>query len=384
MDLPWLVLSSLAMGLIVGAGVVAMLHYASRRRAEATRLANRTLPDAALQIIDALESAAVVLDPTNNAMKTSPAASSMGIVRQHSLVHPELVVLVDSVRETGEPVVADYDLARRPIGGADLHVRVRASRLGLRDILLVADDHTENFRLEQVRRDFVGNISHELKTPISAISLLAEALESAADEPDQVRRFARQLTDETERLGRITHDIIELSRLQATDPVASSRRLRVRDLLITALEQNRVAAEAHDITLTVRGGKKAKVHGDESQLVAAINNLISNAIQHSPAASQVGIGVRRVDGIVEIAVTDQGPGIPEADLDRVFERFFRLDAARSRRTGGTGLGLAIVKHAVQNHGGEVRAWSQPGHGSTFTIRLPEAPPAEPAETGSEL
>lgn len=378
MDLPWLVLTSLVIGLAVGAGSVALLHYAARRRAETARQTNRALPEGVEQIIDALDTAAIVLDPSNNVVKASPAALSMGLVRLQRLVHRQLVALVDRVRETGEPVAADHDLARSPIGGADLHVRVRTTRLGARDILLLAYDHTENFRLDQVRRDFVANISHELKTPISAVSLLAEALESAADEPDQMRRFARQLTDETSRLGRITNDIIELSRLQATDPLGSARRLRVRDLLITALEQNRVAAEARDISLAVRGGKKAKVFGDEVQLVSALNNLISNAIQHSPNGSQLGIGVQRADGIVEIAVTDQGEGIPEADLDRVFERFFRVDSARSRQTGGTGLGLAIVKHAVHNHGGDVRAWSQLGHGSTFTIRLPEAAPASPA------
>ena len=246
------------------------------------------------------------------------------------------------------------------------------ARLGARYILLLAEDRTESFRLENVRRDFVANISHELKTPIGAVGLLAEALDSASDDPEQVRRFAHRLTEESQRLARITQDIIELSRLQAADALTDAEVVSVTQAISSAVDQNRVAAEARGIELAMRGDKKAEVYGDETLLVIAVHNLISNAIQYSPSGSRVGIGVRTIDGVVEIAVTDQGEGIPEEDLDRVFERFFRVDQARSRHTGGTGLGLAIVKHAVQNHGGDIRVWSQPGRGSTFTIRLPEA------------
>jgi two-component system sensor histidine kinase SenX3 len=223
-----------------------------------------------------------------------------------------------------------------------------------------------------VRRDFIANISHELKTPIGAVGLLAEALDSASEDPDQVRRFAHRLSEESQRLARITQDIIELSRLQSADALTGAELVSVKQVITSAVDQNRVAAEARGIELAMRGDKKAEVYGDEALLVTAVHNLISNAIQYSPPGSRVGVGVRTVDGVVEIAVTDQGEGIPEDDLDRVFERFFRVDQARSRHTGGTGLGLAIVKHAVQNHGGEIRVWSQPGRGSTFTIRLPEA------------
>jgi two-component system sensor histidine kinase SenX3 len=242
-------------------------------------------------------------------------------------------------------------------------------------VLLLAEDRTESFRLDAVRRDFVANISHELKTPIGAVGLLAEALDGASDDPEQVRRFAHRLNEESQRLARITQDIIELSRLQAADAPGNAERISARNVVSAALDQNRVAAEARNIELVVKGDKSAEVLGDETLLVTAVHNLVSNAIQYSPDDSRIGIGVRTIDGVVEIAITDQGEGIPEGDLDRVFERFFRVDQARSRNTGGTGLGLAIVKHAVQNHGGEVRVWSQPGRGSTFTIRLPEAPPS---------
>lgn len=372
MDSAWLVLLSLALGLLVGAGFVWLLHIAARRGEHAVQVSSPAVPDGVDQVLDALESAGVVLDPSNNVIKASPGAHAIGLVWNGALVHPHLVDLVDQVRRTGEPVTEECELARGPFGDANINLGVRVARLGSRYILLLAEDRTETFRLDAVRRDFVANISHELKTPIGAVSLLAEALDGASDDPEQVRRFAHRLTEESQRLARITQDIIELSRLQAADGLSNPERLSANKVVTAAIDQNRVAADVRRIELAVRGDKSAQVLGSEKLLVTAVHNLISNAIQYSPEDSRVGIGVRTIDGVVEIAVTDQGEGIPEDDLDRVFERFFRVDQARSRHTGGTGLGLAIVKHAVQNHGGEVRVWSQPGRGSTFTIRLPEA------------
>ena len=372
MESTWLVLVCLALGLAVGAGFVTLLYAAERHGRQAAEVVNPAVPDGIDQVLDALESAGVVLDPSNNVIKASPGALSIGLVWNQALVHPHLAELVGRVRRTGEPISEECELARGPFGDANIHLSVRVARLGSRYILLLAEDRTESYRLETVRRDFVANISHELKTPIGAVGLLAEALDSASEDPDQVRRFAHRLTEESQRLARITQDIIELSRLQAADALTDAELVSVKQIITSAVDQNRVAAEAGGIELAMRGDKKAEVYGDEALLVTAVHNLISNAIQYSPSGSRVGIGVRTVDGVVEIAVTDQGEGIPEDDLDRVFERFFRVDQARSRHTGGTGLGLAIVKHAVQNHGGDIRVWSQPGRGSTFTIRLPEA------------
>jgi two-component system sensor histidine kinase SenX3 len=193
-----------------------------------------------------------------------------------------------------------------------------------------------------------------------------------------VKRFAKRLTIEADRLARLTHEIIELSRLQSAEPLASADKVDIDYVVAQAVDQNRVAAESHRISLVSGGDAGAEVYGDEALLVTAVHNLIANAIQYSPDGFRVGIGVTNSNGVVEIAVTDQGVGIPESERDRVFERFFRVDNARSRHTGGTGLGLSIVKHAVQNHGGDVRVWSQQGSGSTFTIRLPEAPQMPPA------
>jgi two-component system sensor histidine kinase SenX3 len=367
-----LVLLSLALGLVIGAGIVTLLHVAAGHGERAAGVVNPAVPDGVGQVLDALDSAGVVLDPSNNVVKASPGALGLGLVWNNALVHSELVRMVDDARTTGESTTRDVELARGPFGDANITLSVQVARLGTRYILLLAEDRTESIRLEAVRRDFVANISHELKTPIGAVSLLSEALEMAADDPQQVKRFAQRLGEESARLARITQDIIDLSRLQATDAVANASYLSIDQIVCLAIDQNRVAADARGIELATSTSSGAQVFGDESLLVVSVHNLVSNAIRYSPDGSRIGVGVRTVDDVVEISVTDQGEGIPEEDLDRVFERFYRVDQARARNTGGTGLGLAIVKHAIQNHGGDVRVWSQPGRGSTFTIRLPKA------------
>lgn len=372
MDLAWLVPVAIAFGFVLGAGSAAVVVAAHRRGQQAVAVITPVVPEGADEVIESLESAGVVLDGSNNVLRASTGALALGLVWNQALVHPELVALVDQVRRDGEPVARELHLARGPFGEASIHVAVRVARLGTRFMLVLAEDRTESYRLEEVRRDFVANVSHELKTPIGAVSLLAEALEHAAKEPDEVKRFAKRLTIEAERLARITHEIIELSRLQAGDALHDAKVVDVDAVVNQAIDRNRVVAEKHRIALVTGGDAGAEVLGDEALLVTAVHNLVSNAIQYSPDGSRVGVGVSHSAGVVEIAVTDQGVGIPEAERDRVFERFFRVDAARSRNTGGTGLGLAIVKHVVQNHGGDVRVWSHPGSGSTFTIRLPEA------------
>jgi two-component system sensor histidine kinase SenX3 len=370
---PWLVPVSLAFGIVVGAGLVLLVVLAAERARRARALSDVSLPDGVGAVLDTLESAGFVVDPSNNVQKASATAIATGLVVAQQVVHPEVVALIELAREQEHPVSRELHLARSLREETDLRMRVRAARLGARYVLVLAEDHTETHRLEEVRRDFVANISHELKTPIGAVGLLAEALDAASDDPEQVRYFAASLTRESGRLGRLTQDIIELSRLQSSDPLNEPSLVDVRAVIRTAVERNRVEAEARGIEIVTRGGKHASVVGDADMLAVAIHNLIANAVHYSPDGSRVGIGATVTDhGIVEIAVTDQGDGISEADRDRIFERFYRVDPARSRRTGGTGLGLAIVKHVVQNHGGDIRLWSQLGSGSTFTIRLPEA------------
>ena len=372
METPWLVPLSLAFGAVVGAVIVIVVVDASRRARRATAVTTIEMPDGVDEVIDALESAGVVLDPSNTVVAASQGALGLGLVWNGALVHPELVAAVDRVRRAGEPFEQEVALSRGPFGEPTIHLFVRVARLGVRYVLLLADDRSDAYRIEDMRRDFIANISHELKTPIGAVGLLSEALAEAAEDPLQVKRFAASLSIEADRLSRITKELIELSRLQAAEVEPESDPIDVAKVVSRAIDENRVLADSRRVTLVSGGLKHAWVVGDPNLLRVAVHNLVANAIQYSADGARVGVGVNVQDGAVEIAVTDQGIGIAEDDRDRVFERFYRVDPARSRHTGGTGLGLSIVKHIVQNHGGDVRVWSQPGRGSTFTIRIPEA------------
>jgi two-component system sensor histidine kinase SenX3 len=243
-------------------------------------------------------------------------------------------------------------------------------------VALLLDDVTEARRLEAVRRDFVANVSHELKTPVGALTLLAEAVLDAADDPDAVQRFAGRIQHESARLGRLVRELIELSRLQGAEPLPGNDEVMVEALLDEAQDRTRLAAEQGGISVLARCPQDLVVRGNESQLTMAITNLVDNAIAYSPRGTRVAVSALAAQDpehrrpCVEISVSDQGMGIAENELTRVFERFYRVDPARSRATGGTGLGLAIVKHVATNHGGTVSVWSVEGSGSTFTIRLP--------------
>jgi two-component system sensor histidine kinase SenX3 len=372
MDNAWLVPLSMLLGGVFGAGVVVLV-IAAERTARAADVAERSLPDGVAAVIATMHNPAVVVDPSNTVVAASPQALAVGLVVRRRLVHAELGELVNQVRSSGENAAEDLELPRGS-GNAVGYLGFRAAPLGNRYVLLTADDLTESRRIDEVRRDFVANISHELKTPIGAIGLLAETLVAAADDPAHVRRFAAQLITESERLGALTKDIIELSRLQSVDALEASEDVAIDGIVQAAIDANTVVASSRGIQIVRAKKSKLRVMGDPGLLQVAVSNLIANAIKYSPDHTRVGVGVRRSDGFVEISVTDQGVGIPEVDLDRVFERFYRVDPARSRATGGTGLGLAIVKHVVGNHGGDIRVWSQQGRGSTFTVRLPEADP----------
>ena len=371
METAGIVALALALGFVLGAGIAIVLVLAARTGRRAAAVHSMQPPSGIEAVFDVIEVPALLLDPSGTVLAESAVAAEAGLV--DGSVHAEVLEIAAEVRATGEPVRRDVELRRLGRSDQVRHLSVSAALVGARYVLVVADDRSESIRLDEVRRDFVANISHELKTPIGAVSLLAEAIDSAADDPDQVRRFADRLAGESRRLRDMTQDIIELSRVQGLVPLAASELIRVDQVLANAVEQNRVAADAKSIDIVSRSPKgRLVVAGHEGTLVMAVANLIANAVQYSPANSRVGIGVSSGDGVVEIAVTDQGIGIAEEERDRVFERFYRSDPARSRNTGGSGLGLSIVKHIVQNHGGDVRVWSQQGHGSTFTVRLPAA------------
>lgn len=357
--------------IVVTAALTAGIFMYLRKQEEAARAVTAPLPSGVIELLNVLEVPAVILDPSQNVVATSPAALALGLVSQDRLARPELIELADDLRDEPTDISRDLEVAKG-FGEATMTLSARASRFGSKYTLLLIADKTEFRRLEEVRRDFVANISHELKTPIGAVSLLAEALQEAADDPEMVKKFADRLSNEAARLARITREIIDLSRLQMEGAMSNIELVDIDTVVSKAVDQNKVVALAKAVDLAVGGVKKTAVYGNETQLVMAVNNLISNAVQYSPPASRVGIGVAHRDGLIEIAVTDQGIGMTQEESERVFERFYRTDQARSRSTGGTGLGLSIVKHTVANHGGEIKVWSRPGSGSTFTLRLPDA------------
>ncbi|GGH43526.1 sensor histidine kinase [Microbacterium album] len=377
MDTTQLALLALLLGAIIGAGASLILFAAFRARARVARDAVDVVPEGVTAVLEAMDDAAAVVGPSGVVMATSPSAAWLGLEAGEPLEHGELRDLVRNAR-SGATETETLRLQRGRMSTDSRLVAARATRIAERLILLIVRDLTEQERLEQMRHDFIANTSHELKTPVGAITLLAEAIELAADDPAQVRAFTARLSAEADRLGRLTGRIMNLSRLQAADELTEVGDVAIDEVVASAIEAHAVQADSAGVEL-VRGGERGLyVRGDAQILKEAVGNLVANAIAYSPRGSRVGVGVRAVEGVVEIAVTDQGIGIAEADQQRVFERFYRADQARSRRTGGSGLGLSIVKHAVSRHGGEVRLWSQPDRGSTFTVRLPlsEAPVIE--------
>jgi two-component system sensor histidine kinase SenX3 len=331
------------------------------------------MPAGVGELLESIEFPAIIVDSSNFVVACSPAAMQFGLVSQNRLVVNELIALVVDLRFGDEAIIRELEIPRGPYGESTSTIEARASRFGADFALLFVADRTEFRRLEEVRRDFLANISHELKTPIGAISLLSEALTEAADDPDMVRHFADRLSSESARLASITREIIDLSRLQAEGALAKFSSVSIDEVLRQSSDANRVLAAKKNIDIVAGGASGVTVRGDHDRLVVAVNNLLANAVQYSPVNSRVGLGVAVFKDRIEIAVTDQGPGMTKDEARRVFERFYRTDQARSRETGGTGLGLSIVKHIINNHGGDTKVWSKPGQGSTFTIRLPREP-----------
>jgi len=326
--------------------------------------------DEALELIRALPGLVVLLEGGETVSMASPAAEDFGLVRRDALTFEEIAAVARRAAATGGIAVAELYLHRPPLRKRHLDLRVRAIPLRPGRILLLIDDLTEERRVEAVRRDFVANVSHELKTPVGAISLLAEALMSAASDPADVEHFAIRMLAEAERLANLINDVIDLSRLQGEDPLTGGEPQSVDSVVAEAVDHLSSAAEARGIRIFVGGPPGLMVFGMRHQLVTAVRNLLANAIAYSPEHTNVAVAVRARERFVEIAVKDQGIGIAEAEQSRIFERFYRVDGARSRITGGTGLGLAIVRNVCRNHGGDVAVWSVPGEGSTFTVQLP--------------
>ena len=343
----------------------------------------------AADALNALAVGVLVLDEADQPVLANPAATELGLVgdvASPQQVHAVIRTLAGQVRRSGVRREVELDLprawARAHQPGEPLGVRVRVVPLTgpgypSGHVAIEAFDVTEAHRVARVRRDFVANVSHELKTPVGALALLAETLLEATDDPLASRRFAERIHHESQRLGRLVKELLELSRLQGAEPLPTPLPVAVDRIVNEVIDRTRTAAAAKDIGLHFAGTRGLIVYGSESQLVTAVANLVDNAITYSAGETKVTVDARLTGDMVDIAIVDEGIGIAPEDLDRIFERFYRADQARSRDTGGTGLGLAIVKHISVNHGGRVDVASTIGGGSTFTLRLPSRPPETP-------
>jgi two-component system sensor histidine kinase SenX3 len=324
-----------------------------------------------LSVLSQLDQDALLIAPGEVVRFATDGVETLNILREGRIDSHELVALLRVVRRTHQRHVGKIEIPRGPIGEGLRELTVRAIYLEDVDcILVLLSDESEAERVHEVRRDFVANISHELKTPIGALSLLSEAVLSAADEPEAVVKFATRMQLEAKRLTDLVQEIINLSRLQDLDPLQVATENSVAELINEAIDLVKTTSEAKGISVSAKDIPAVVVLGDNEQLIMAIHNLLENAINYSPENTKVSVSSNVSDGIVEIVVADQGIGIPEEAQDRIFERFYRVDPARSRETGGTGLGLSIVKHVASNHGGDVKVWSSPNVGSSFALRLP--------------
>ncbi|MGE5827481.1 MAG: sensor histidine kinase [Micromonosporaceae bacterium] len=347
----------------------------------------------AAESLSALRVGVLVLDADDRPVLANPAAVELGLVREavparpvrsaapSQQVHTVVRTLAGQVRRSGVSREVELDLPRagRELAGESFGVHIRVVPLadagyGPGHVAVEASDMTEAHRVARVRRDFVANVSHELKTPVGALALLAETLLEATDDPQASRRFAERIHHESHRLARLVTELLELSRLQGAEPLPQPLPVAVDRIITEVVDRSRTAASAKGIAVVFSGTRGLTVYGDEGQLVTAVANLVENAIAYSPEQTTVTVTAQLSGPLVEIRVIDEGIGIAAKDLDRIFERFYRADQARSRVTGGTGLGLAIVKHIAVNHGGRVEVASTLGAGSTFTLRLPARPP----------
>jgi two-component system sensor histidine kinase SenX3 len=356
-------------GAIVAGGAMLAWHVSDRQRHTLPEVEEPVVQAGVAAVLSILRSSAVVVDESDHVLKASAPAYAFGLVRGNTVLVPELLDLIARVRRDGQIREMDLDMPA-PDRGFDRTLTARVAPLGARLVLALVDDRTRERRVEAVRRDFVANVSHELKTPVGAIRLLAEAVTDASDDPEAVQRFANRMLTESDRLSRLVQQIIELSRLQGHDPLETPVMVDIDAAVATAVDTSATEAEAKRIRVEARGEPGLEVFGSQEQIGAAISNLVANAVAYSNDGSRVVVTTRSEGDQVQVSVVDQGIGIPAGDIDRIFERFYRVDPARHRSTGGTGLGLSIVKHVAATHGGDISVWSVQGQGSTFTLTLP--------------
>lgn len=366
-----LFLAALAAGITVGALLAPRV--LERRQRVAVEAAGITVAKMLERIVALMPLGAAVVDRHRDVVYHNGRAKELGLVRERQL-DDEAWKAARQTLAGGADVEFDLLPGKRPVPGrSGLAVHGQARLLSEEDrrfAVVFVYDHSEYARMEATRRDFVANVSHELKTPVGAMSVLAEALLSSAEDPETVRRFGEKVLVEATRLGNMVSELIELSRLQGAERLPDMGAVDVDSVVAEAISRHKVPADNADIAVRTDEASGLQMMGEQALLVTALANLVSNAIAYSPRGSLVSISRRRRGENIEIAVTDRGIGIARKDQERVFERFFRADKARSRATGGTGLGLAIVKHVAANHNGSIGLWSQLGTGSTFTLSIP--------------
>jgi two-component system, OmpR family, sensor histidine kinase SenX3 len=369
------VLSVLALAVGIAVGARLSPRVAKRRQRVATEWTGITVAQMLQRIVALMPLGAAVVDSHRDVVYLNDRARELGLVRDRQLDDQAWQAAQQAL--AGDEVEFDLQPGRRQVAGrSGLSVHGQARLLSEEDrrfAVVFVHDQSDYARMEATRRDFVANVSHELKTPVGAMALLAEALLASADDPETVRRFAEKVLIEANRLGDMVAELIELSRLQDAERLPNVTDVDVDTVVSEAISRHKVAAENAQIEVRTDAPGGLRVLGDQTLLVTALANLVSNAIAYSPPGSPVSISRRRRGDNIEIAVTDRGIGIALEDQERVFERFFRGDKARSRATGGSGLGLAIVKHVAANHDGSIGVWSKPGTGSTFTLSIPAMP-----------
>ncbi len=374
MDPTLLVLASTGLGVLVGLGTALAIQGARRAGVRRAAEMRPELPEVATAILDEIDIFAVILDSSLAPVYANPTARQERHISDEQIHDAEFLGRARRVMSTGVPDTREPD----PADPADT-VKIHIVRLQKRFVVVLAEDLGEEQRVNTMRRDFIANVSHELKTPIAAIGLLSEAVQQAADEPEVVRDFSKSLVKESRRLGELSRDIIQLSEAQSALRPEDREAVSLRDLVRGEVESHRSFATQHGVDLVITDeselDRDAVILGRPTSLGSAVANLLSNAIRHSPEGGRVGVGMSFERKNFIVTVTDQGEGIAPEHLARIFERFYRVDGARTRGEGGTGLGLSIARHTMRAHGGDVDVWSQPGVGSSFTLTFPlyEAP-----------
>jgi two-component system sensor histidine kinase SenX3 len=368
-----LVLLALVIGATAGARLAP--RTLERRQRVAVEAAGITVAQMLERIVTLMPLGTAVVDRHRDVVYHNGRARELGLVRERQLDDEAWKAARQTLADGAD---VEFDLLpgkgkRLVQGRSGLSVHGQARLLSEEDrrfAVVFVYDHSEYARMEASRRDFVANVSHELKTPVGAMAVLAEALLASADDPETVRRFGEKVLVEANRLGGMVSELIELSRLQGAERLPDMGAVDVDTVVSEAISRHKVPADNADITVCTDEPSGLRMLGEQALLVTAVANLVSNAIAYSPRGSLVSVSRRRRGENIEISVTDRGIGIARKDQERVFERFFRADKARSRATGGTGLGLAIVKHVAANHNGTIGLWSQLGTGSTFTLSIP--------------